>query len=889
MIRPGPVFASMGPGTEETNVFGRIALFAARHAGLVIAVYLLLASVALAFTIVRIEVNTDPGEMISKDLDFRRSFADFKNAFPELDNTFVVVVDGANPELGREGARALSASFAAKPELFQNVYAPGISPFFDTYGVLYQTTDEIRDLVSDVGQAGPLIKALAERPDLTGLSGLFSQLEQAAQFGALPNNVELLLTELARTAIGESSGQPYPLDWGKLGGASKNEEKRWYVVVKPRLDFTQLDPAEAAMREAREIVADPEVQRSGRVVARLTGEAAVNAEEFEAVITGAALAGAASFCLVVTIIGFGMPSLRLIVPALVMLVLGIMITAGFATVTVGYLNMISVAFAVLFIGLGIDYAIHVLLRYAEYAKQGLSRYHSIGLSVTGIGPALAVCTLTTSLAFLAFVPTDFVGMAQLGIIAAGGIVIAFAASLTLIPAVLALLPLPLSWQQHQSLPLWVRAPATTAHRSSVARMFAAGVVLVATVVAALTLPSVRFDGDPINLKDPDSAAVQAFRELLQREPGSVYAVQVLARNEADAKTLASELKALASVDDVRSINDFVPDDQSVKIAILRALRDAVPDETRPVTPGDEASLRDSFASLKKSVEAIENSDGLDASMKIAASVLKARLNRLDWQEPLSKERLQRFEQAVFARLPSTVQRIADLSRADEITPQTLDASIRDRYLASDGRWRLEVVPKLDLRDQANLRKFAVEVRSVTDRATGPPVEISGAADTVASSITIASLSALGLVILVLLPLLRRPLDVALIVAPIAMAAILLCAYTVLFNAPFNFANVIVLPLLLGLGVDSAVHYVMRAREEGSGNDVTITSTPRAVLISALTTIGSFGTLWLSPHLGMSSMGELLTIAIFISLICTLVVLPQLIDWTIGRRGRTDLQ
>jgi predicted RND superfamily exporter protein len=143
---------------------------------------------------------------------------------------------------------------------------------------------------------------------------------------------------------------------------------------------------------------------------------------------------------------------------------------------------------------------------------------------------------------------------------------------------------------------------------------------------------------------------------------------------------------------------------------------------------------------------------------------------------------------------------------------------------------------------------------------------------------LATLAALGLVMLVVSPILRRVRDVALVLAPLVLAASLMVAYTVVFDAPFNFANVIVLPLLLGLGVDSTIHYVMRAREGAAGTDVTGTSTPRAVLISAFTTIGSFGTLWLSAHRGMASMGELLTIAILVTLVCTLIVLPQLIEW-----------
>jgi uncharacterized protein len=185
--------------------------------------------------------------------------------------------------------------------------------------------------------------------------------------------------------------------------------------------------------------------------------------------------------------------------------------------------------------------------------------------------------------------------------------------------------------------------------------------------------------------------------------------------------------------------------------------------------------------------------------------------------------------------------------------------------------------------ETNLERFATVVRAAAPNATGAPIEIVGAAGVVSSAMLIATLAAFGLVIVVLIPVLGRLVDVALVLAPLLLAGLLLLGYTVVAQSPFNFANVIVLPLLIGLGAHSSIHYVMRAREEAGKLEIAETSTPRAVLLSALTTIASFGTLWLSSHRGVSSMGEHLTVAIVITLICTLLVLPQLIHWTIGRK------
>ena len=866
--------------------YGRVALFCARHAYAVLSIYLLAASVALAFAIVKLTVNTDPGGMIARHLDFRQSFADYVKTFPSLENTFVVVIDSKDPELGREAAKSLAQSFAARGELFEDVYAPGTSAFFDDYGILYLDPDEVRRIAEEIGKAGPILQALGSQPNLAGLAGLTSQLAQAGARGLVPPSIAPLFLEMTRTANAEADGKSRPLDWADLGGGTpKDTRTRWFVIAKPRLDFTKLDPAEAAIAEAKQIVADPEIRRQGKVSIALTGEAAVNAEEFEAVIEGASIAGLVSLLLVTLVIAIGLPALRLIVPALAMLVLGFMLTAGFAALAVGQLNMISVAFAVLFIGLGIDFAVHLLLRVAEYAKRATPLLPAIAMSADGTGPALALCTLTTSLAFLAFTPTDFAGMAQLGIIAAGGVVIAFVASLTLLPAVLALVPMPGKWRR---VPL---APSISHNQDgmqhSTVRLFATLAITALAFGCVFTLSSARFDGDPINLKDPDSPTVIAFRDLLESDSSLAYAIQIIVEGPAEAEALTRKLQTLPLVDEVQTIADLLPQDQEAKLTALNALKEQLP---KNPDNGSDIGHKQRLASLLGVVgdlETIEKTEGASAEVRTAARNLHLALLRIADANGSLVANLAALERALFAKLPETLSRLNHLAATGQVGLAQLEPEIRQKYIAGDGRWRVEVTGKGDMRNEADLRAFVQQVRGVAPQATGAPVEIAGAGDVVATAIRIACLAALGLVILVLVPLLRRLTDIALVIAPIAISALLLVGYTVMFDAPFNFANVIVLPLLLGLGIDSAIHYVMRARELQHSavrqRDVTETSTPRAVLISALTTIGSFGTLWLSPHRGMSSMGELLTIAIIITLISTLIVLPQLIHWTVMRR------
>ncbi len=865
--------------TTPINIYGHIAGYSALHGGKVLIGWLTIAVLSMVLAFTSLEINTDPGKMIADDLPFRKAFADFTQSFPTSDNNFIVVVEAPDGEQAREASRALVESFASRKDLFSDVYAPGLGAFFDRYGILYLPESDIEDIVNKTKKSAGVLKILSASPNLVGLARILNQLAPAIAAGRAPDALDSLggfLRETKKTVTARIKNRDRLLDWsatvtGKIG----QEPKRWFISVKPVLDFSLIDPSEAALKEAKHIISDPEVTRSGAIKLSLTGEAALNGEEFQSVTQGAALAGMVSFVLVTIVIWLGMPVTRLIVPALSLLILGFMTNIGFATLAVGSLNMISVAFAVLFIGLGIDYAIHTVLRYWEERIRGRDNLPAIAAAAHHAGPALALCTLTTSLAFLAFIPSDFVGMAQLGIIAAGGIVVALAASLTLIPAVLAKMDItPTEKHLHNkpvlSKPVWHHLRLGTT-------IFT---VLVA-VAAIFLLRDVQFDGDPVNLKDPNAPSVIAFKEILKNQPGEAYAAQIIVKDAETAEQLVPRLQQLDSVKSVRWVDSFLPARQEVKLARLRSLYGIVPDQPAPPTPLTAKQRRAALGQVEKALLKIELLEKTPKNLRAEAANLRRALVVLNRPKPASDEAIRLLERDIFIQFPSLVQKLALMAVTEPLTVETLDVDIARRYVTGDGRWRIEVIPRNNLGDEKALRAFVKEVRQLAPNVTGTPVEITGAADVVSNAMRLASIIAFGLVLLVLIPVLRSAVSITLVLAPLLLSALLLIAYTVIFKSPFNFANVIVLPLLLGLGVDSAIHYVMRAREDGAKRQVVDTTTPRAVLISAMTTIGSFGTLWLSSHKGTSSMGELLTIAIIITLITTLIVLPQFIAWTIG--------
>ncbi len=830
------------------------------------------------FAAFHLRVDTDPSLMISNDLPAASAYQRFIAQFPVLDDTFLVIIDADDPESGRLAAGEMARAMAARKDLFTDVFAPGNGAYFEQYGILYLPVPAVKKLAGDIEQMAPLFNAMSLQPDLGGLDDLFKQIAPVAEIGRAPDEVAILLSNMAKTVESANAGKAEPLDWSSIGTTGPAlTQTRWYVFAKPVLDFSALDAAGPPLAEARRLMAAINTSRNG-VTAQLTGDAVLDAEEFESVTTGAALAGITSFTLVTLTVLIGLPALLLVVPALALIVLGLLITAGFAALTVGYLNMISVAFAVLFIGLGVDYAVHVVLRFAEQRAKGDEPGPAAVAAVRHTSPALALCTLTTSLAFLTFTLTDFVGMAQLGIISAAGVTIAFLSAITLIPAVLSLLPVPRyklvrKFAEHndpERKRLWHLSPAM---RRSITVAF-----LALAAVSLVLVPQARFDSDPINLKDPASAGMRALASLEERLSGQIYAVHLVAEPGPAFQEATERLKALPEVAGVRTLNDVIPKDQKAKINALSPLASSLPEEILASSPMSDEERADYLKDILASIKQIAEAKDAAPTITGAAAGLQNQLDRFLAERSTTAGAMAGLEQALVQRFEPFFNRILQVVTLQPVTPETIAPGFRDRYVTKDGLWRLEVLPKGDMRNADELDRFVTAVTAAESQVTGAPVDIKEAAEVVASAVVLTYGATFLIIIVLLTPVLRRVRDVALVLAPIMMAGLLMVGYTVITGSAFNFANVIVLPLLLGLGVDSAIHYVMRARADVAGEPVSATWTPRAVMISAFTTMGSFGTLWLSSHLGLASMGELLCIAVLFTLLCTLVVLPQLIEW-----------
>ena len=835
-----------------------------RGAGWVVAAAIAASAMSLWFTASNLGINTDTTDMIDETLPFRQAVKDYDRAFPLSIDTLILVIDGETPDLAEDAATQLAERLRRDDAIFKTVYQPGGEAFFATNGLLYLDMEALSDLADNLAEVQPLIGKLGQDPSLRGLFGVLqSALEED---GAESFDLATAFERLNRATAAALEGRPYYLSWRSvLSGDDEADinDRRAYLVVQPNLDFASVQPQKMSLDRVRSVVEELGLTATAGVRVRLTGSVALNYAQLESARAGAELAGPLSFLLVGVILFIGLRSARLVFSALITLLCGLIWTAGFATAAVGELNLISIAFAVLFISLGAAFSIHMCLRYQELIGLGHDQHEAVTGAGREVGGALFLCAATTAAGFYVFIPTDYTGVSELGLIAGTGMFICLFANFTVLPAMLGVLPL-----------RQAAAPAEPAKPAGKERLprYRVAVRIGAVVVALAAIPLVieaRFDFNPLNLHDPTAEAVTTLQDLLKESERPPWSIDVLTDGVAEADSLAEEIEALDGVYQALSIADYLPGDQAEKLELIAdiALFMGPPART-PLAPPDAAQRREALESFKAA---------LDGYGGAGAEPLSDNLGRLLAQDDVAAL-LETIEISLLGGFPERIRRLyAALEPVEPITFSDLPLSLVEREIALDGRVRVQVFPTDDLTDNAALRRFVATVRGVAPDAVGSPISLLESGDAVVDAFIQALVSAVVAVVVLVIILMRRLDDVIFVVVPLLLAALLTIASSTLFNLPFNFANVIVLPVLFGVGVDSAIHLVYRYRTDPKSRaSILSTSTARGVVFSSLTTIAGFGSLAVSTHRGTASMGELLTIGVILTLICTLLVLPAML-------------
>jgi hopanoid biosynthesis associated RND transporter like protein HpnN len=825
-----------------------------------------LATCSAIYAAERFALKTDIHELISPDLPWAKRAIEYMREFPRFG--IIVVIDAPTAELAEQASTELSGALLDHAERFRVVSRPGSGPFFERNGLLFLPTDEVARFTNGVRQADALIGALAEDPSLRGILSAMSMVLNGVRRGLIGfDDMARPLTTVADTVEAAAANMPANFSWQALASdrPTTPSDRRRFLLVEPVLDFTSLQPGHAATALISRLASDLRFN-DRQIRVRQTGPVPIDDAQFGALGRGALGNIATSILGVLAILWLALRSFRIITAVAASLAIGLAVSTAAGLLLAGALNVISMAFFALFIGLGVDFGLQFSVRYRAERHAHDDLRTALTTAASKAGRPLALAAVATAAGFCSFLPTDYRGLAELGEIAGAGMLVAFATSITVLPALLAIIKPPPE-------PLPVGIPALAAvdrflerHRTRVV----IGTILAVVLTSPLLL-HLRFDFDPMHLRNGTDESVATYYKLRRDPSTGANAIDIVAPNLDAANAMAHRLSGLPQVAQTRTLDKFVPEDQTVKLKFITEAATALHGALNPRQMVPAPTDQDTVNALLASVDALttaardQHGPGPDAALRLAGL-----LGRL---AGASADDRRRVERTFVEPLWFTMGLLRTSLLPERVSREAIPADIARDWVAPDGHARVEVLPAGDPDNTEAVRSFVKAVLALEPDASGPAVELFEAGNTVIRAFVEAGGFALISIAVLLLMSLRRVGDVLLTLVPLVVAGIVTLELCALLDVPLNFANIMALPLLLGVGVAFKIYYILAWR--AGRTSLLQSSLTRAVIFSAMTTAAAFGSLWLSSDPGTSSMGGLMALALTCTLAAAVLFQPAL--------------
>jgi hopanoid biosynthesis associated RND transporter like protein HpnN len=890
--------------------------FAYRRSLLVISVSLVLAILSLWVTAQKLTFKTGRGDLVAKGLPYVEQYKNYREQFEDLEG-MVVVVEGKNPADMAGFAEALAIKLQAQSHLFSQVVYKIDTHYFRSRFLLYLNQDELQSLTRKLVDHQGFLESVNGAPGLHTLlssinaeisSGMVDSLltdflggddeEETADAGGLSLLIRLL-EEMTRHLMGETG---YRSPWQALftGSGDSLREKGYmvsenddllFILVVPNEDETSFTGYKDAVALARQYIAETQKDFPDITVG-LTGEEVISSDEM--VTTQADVETASKIALTGVALLFIIAYRGVVKPLLAVfcLLLALCWTIGFTTLTIGHLNILSIVFTTILIGLGIDFGIHILERYKEERLKGNEILEALQKTVQGTGRGNFSGAITTAMAFGAMVLTDFIGIVELGWIAGWGILFCMVAMLLVLPA---LITLEEKWRK-PSYAQGVRGKsATPKQKQWVDKLFdhyylIIGLCTVLVLIASVSLKDLRFDYNLLNLQAKGTEAVQYEMKILESAGRSAWSAAMLADSLEEVQQKELQLKALPTVARFESISVVIPGHQEENLLTIR--KDLAPLlKELEVEPEDVAF---SLKALNKTLKRIqfklqgreEGGDSLDP-VRVAGNRLRNFLEKSQKiEQGLAESRLENFSTLLFTDYRDLMDELKAnaeprLVRLEEIPPK-----LRERYISKKGKYVIHIYPSVDIWDLDERRKYLNDLRSVDPNVTGTAVHMFESTRLMTEGYVKGGLYAMTAIIIYLFFLFRNARTVFFVLLPVLAGSIWTVGVMELIGLKLNMANLVILPLILGVGVVNGIHITHRYREEEDKHaSVLGKSTGQAVVLSSFTTMIGFGSLMVADHSGVFSLGLVLTIGVFNCLIASITFLPALLKLSTAKNWR----
>jgi len=846
----------------------------AAHARIVVA-FLIILCIGMGYYVTRhFAMSTDTDALLSRELPWRVRQAAFEAAFSQNSLDIVVVVDGQTPELSEAATARLAARLGTEARWFHSVERPDSGPFWEHNRLLFASTEEVKKLIAQLVKVQPFLGSMATDPSLRGLVNTLSlTMKGVTRDKPAPQELRTPIRTLA-DALQDLAVKPRFFSWRTLitGDEPDERELRHVILVDPVLDFTQLQPARSPVEAIRDTARQLQLDTVHGVRVRLTGSAPLQDEEFATLAQRAGVIACLASGAVILMLWFAVRSPWLIASILATTLVGLLTATALGLALFHQFNVISVAFIPLFVGMGIDLGIQFSVRYRAERRPGWDVGPALLATARTMGKSLTLAATAIGIGFLAFAPTAYYGVSQLGMIAGLGLFAALALNLTLLPALIKLARPPGAPQHQPGARLTLIDNYVLEHRSLVL-----GVGAVAALISAVSLPLLHFDSNPMHLRSTKAESVATLVDLMRDPDRSPNTLEVLRPNLAAADHLAAIFRTDPTVYSAHTLSSFIPTEQREKIALVADAANLLDFTLNPLdvaTPPTDAEV---IGSLNRGANQLRQAATEDSSLSADARRLADELDTLARGSQSARA------QAAMMLIPgfvTSLEQIRNLLHPRPVSIESLPPELVRQWRAADGRARVSVVPKGDSNDDAVISRFIAAGIKIAPDAAGTAIyqEAYGRA-VVDAFIEAGALSFIAICGLLLIAL-RRARDVAITMTPIVLTGLLTMGTCVLIGQPLNFANIIALPLLFGIGVAFHIYFVMSWRAGGS--HLLTSSLARGVFFSALATATGFGSLWASSHPGTASMGQLLMISLLWTLASALFFQPALMG-----RNRTQ--
>ena len=845
----------------------RIVNFSASYRWPVIVAGSILMLVTAGFDYAEFKISTDVEALISRTLPWHQRQIAYSAAFAQ--GGMVAVVSAPTIENAGQATNALTQQLAKRGDLLRTVTQPDSGAFFQKNGLLFLPPANVTQLIGGLSQSNFLISELSSDPSLRGVMKTLSFVAQGVEHGQLTiDQLNWPLGLADQTLTDVLTGHPATFSWLELldGKAAKASQLRHFIQINPVLDFAALQPGAAATAAVRQAATDLDLGGRFGAKVNLTGEVPMNDDQFSVIQDSAMRDTLTALLGVLIILWLALRSWKIIAAVIFSLMTGLAMTSAIGLAMVGAFNLISIAFFVLFVGLGVDFGIQFSVRYRTERYEKKELRSALTSAADKVGAPLTLAAAATAVGFFSFIPTDYEGLSELGLIAGCGMLIAFACSITLVPAMLALLNPP---GERASVGFKALGPLDDflqRHRFVVI----AGTILTVLAGTPLLL-NLPFDFNPVNLQNPNAPSVITYRELQKNPEASGNDAELLAPSLDDADKIAKRLEQLPEVSRTLTLSSLVPTGQAEKIAAIasgsKILSPALnPRQIQPA-PSDldvVLAIRTTAADLVEAA-GTTSGDGAYAARHVAG------LLTLLAQSDAATRAI-----AAAAIVPPLVVDLEQLRTGlspQQVTIKSLPPDLVRDWLLPDGQARVQILPKGNLDDSDVLRQFATAILAAAPSATGPAISTYESSQIVIRAFIEAGVLALISIAVLLLIALRRVTDVLLTLVPLLIAGAMTLEICALTSLALNFANIIALPLLLGVGVAFKIYYIMAWRAGKTG--LLQSTLTRAVIFSAMTNAVAFGSMAASSYPGMSSMGRLMALALLCTLAAAVLFQPVL--------------